>query len=132
MPTVKNELLQRDIEAYYKSEADIRDGLVEIKPDDASRALIDFALAVREADAKVNDTRFSELLREFGITLRAQKRNALPNGLGNGMIVRAACRAGIIAGLDEQAVGDMQPWQVIQIANEVADAIQTSLEVPKA
>jgi len=132
MPTVKNELLQRDVETFYRAQADIHAGQMEITPEAASRAIIDFALAVREADAKVNDARFSELLREFGTMLRAQKRTSIPAGLGDGTVLRAACRAGIVDGLKEEDVGDMFPWQVSQIALEAANAINLSLEVPKA
>ena len=132
MPTVKDELLQKDVEAYFKAEADLRAGLVEITPDAASRAIVDFALAVREADVRVNDARFAELLREFGTTIRAQKRLVVPEGLGSGVVVRAACRSGIVSDVEEAAVGDMLPWQVRQLADEVAEKLSASFEVPKA
>lgn len=132
MPTVKHELLQKDIEAYYKAEADLKAGLVELTPESAQTALIDFAIAVREGDPKIKDTRFTELLREFGVTIRDQRRLAAPTGSGNGMIVRAACRSGIVADLEEKDVGDMFPWQVIQLANEIADVISSAFEIPKA
>lgn len=132
MPTVKNELLQKDVEAYFKAEADIRAGIVELTPEASSRAIIDFALAVRETGVQVNDARFTELLREFGTTIRAQKRLVVPDGLGSGIVVRAACRSGLIADVEEGAVGEMLPWQVRQLADEVAEKLQASFEVPKA
>jgi len=132
MPTVKNELLQKDVEAYYRAEADLKAGLVELTPKAASQAIIDFAISLREADSKMKDARFSEMLREYGVTIRAQTRLAIPSGSGNGLIVRSACRAGIVTELDEKDVGDMKPWQVIELANEIADIIAKSFEVPKA
>jgi len=112
MPTVKNELLQKDVEAYFRADADLKAGIIELTPRAAQQALVDFAIATREADPKMKDTRFSELLREFGATIRAKSRLSVPQGSGNGIIVRAACRSGIVTELEEKDVGDMMPWQV--------------------
>jgi len=131
MPTVKNELLQKDVEGYFRAEADLKAGLVELTPDAASRAIIDFALAAREADKTMKDARFTELLREFGATIRTQSRLAVPEGSGNGCIVRAACRSGIVTELEEKDVGEMFPWEVSQLADEVAEIIHKAFEIPK-
>jgi len=131
MPTIKDELLQKDVEAYFRAEADLKAGLIELTPEAASRAIIDFALAAREADKTMKDVRFTELLREFGATVRAQSRLAIPEGSGNGCIVRAACRSGIVTELEEKSVGDMFPWQVTQLADKVADTISKAFEIPK-
>lgn len=132
MPTVKDELLQKDVEAYFRADADLKAGLIELTPKAAQQAIIDFAIAAREADSKMKDARFAELLREFGATIRAQSRLTIPSGSGNGIVVRAACRSGIVTELEEKDVGDMKPWQVDQLAEEIADAIAKSYEVPKA
>lgn len=130
--TVKDELLQRDVESYFRAEADIRAGLEELTPEDASRALIAFALAVKEAGVSLNDARFTELLREYGTTIRAQRRAAVPNGLGSGIVVRAGCRSGIIVELEEGAIGDMKPYLVRQLSDQVAAALQAAFDIPKA
>lgn len=132
MPTVKDELLQRDVEAYFRAEADLRAGVVELTPDAVSQALIGFALAMKEAGLQVNDARFAELLREYGATIRAQRRTAAPEGLGNGIVVRAGCRAGIVVDLEESAVGEMRPYAVRQLAEQVAALLQAAFDIPKA
>ena len=58
----------------------------------------------------MKDDRFTEILREYGVTIRAQSRLAVPEGSGNGTVVRAACRSGIVTGLEEKDVGDMKPF----------------------
>lgn len=132
MPTVKDELLQKDVEAYFKVDADLKAGIVELTPEAASRALIDFAIAARESDPRMKDARFAELLREFGLMIRNQSRLNVPSGMGNGLIVRAACRSGIVTDLEEKDVGDMPPWEVVQLAEEIADKIDKAFEIPKA
>ena len=132
MPTIKDELLQKDVEAYFIARADIDAGLIELTPDAASRAIIDFALAAREADKTMKDARFTELLREFGAMVRSQYRLAAPAGVGDGSLLRAACRAGIVQGLEEKDVGDMLPWQVSELALQVVSAINTACEIPNA
>jgi hypothetical protein len=132
MTTVKDELLQKDVEAYFRAEADLKAGLVELTPESASRAIIDFALAAREADKTMKDARFTELLREFGATIRTQSRLAVPEGSGNGCIVRAACRSGILTEVEESAVDNMFPWEVTQLADKIAETISKAFEIPKA
>jgi len=134
MTTVKDELLQRDVEAYFKADADIREGLTDLTPQGLSEALVAFALALKEAGVASDKERFVALLAEFGATLRSQKRDGavLDNPRSNGVIVRAACRAGVLMDLEERAVGDMKPWQVTQAAKLVNDAIVAAFEIPKA
>ena len=132
MANLKAELLQKDTEAYFRAVADLKAGLVELTPEVASRAIIDFAIAAREADPKMNGDRFSEILREYGVTIRAQARLSVPEGSGNGTVVRAACRSGIVTGLDEKDVGDMLPWQVNELANGIVTVLNASFAIPKA
>ena len=40
MPTVKDELLQKDVEAYFRADADLKAGLIELTPEAAQRAII--------------------------------------------------------------------------------------------
>ena len=134
MTTVKDELLQRDVEAYFKADADIRAGLTDLTPQGLSEALIAFALALKEAGVASDKDRFTALLSEFGATLRSRKREGavLDSPSNNGVVVRAACRAGVLTDLEENAVGDMKPWQVTQAAGLVNDAIVAAFEIPKA
>jgi len=134
MTTVKDELLQRDVEAYFKADADIREGLTDLTPQGLSEALVAFALALKEAGVASDKERFVALLAEFGATLRSQKRDGavLDSPRSNGVVVRAACRAGVLMDLEERAVGDMKPWQVTQAAKLVNDAIVAAFEIPKA
>jgi len=134
MTTVKDELLQRDVEAYFKANADIREGLTDLTPRGLSEALVAFALALKEAGVASDKERFVALLAEFGATLRSQKRDAavLDSPRNIGVVVRAACRAGVLTDLEESAVGDMKPWQVTQAAGLVNDAIVAAFEIPKA
>ena len=134
MTTVKDELLQRDVEAYFKADADIREGLTDLTPRGLSEALVAFALALKEAGVAADKERFAALLAEFGATLRSQRREAavLDTPRNHGVIVRAACRAGVLTGLEESAVGDLKPWQVREAAGLVNDAIVAAFEIPKA
>ena len=134
MTTVKDELLQRDVEAYFKANADIREGLTDLTPRGLSEALVAFALALKEAGVASDKERFVALLAEFGATLRSQKRDAavLDSPRNIGVVVRAACRAGVLTDLEESAVGDMKPWQVTQAAGLINDAIVAAFEIPKA
>lgn len=134
MTTVKDELLQRDIEAYFKAEAEIRAGLVELTPAGITEALLGFAVGAKDAGVAGDKERFAALLSEFAATLRSQQRvNAdLAGPRTNGVIVRAACRAGLITDLDEHAIGDMKPWQVLEATKLVNGAIAAAFEIPKA
>jgi len=132
MPTIKDELLQKDVEAYFRADADLKAARKELTPEAASRAIIDFALAAREADKTMKDARFTELLREFGVMIRTQHLLTASEGAGDGNVVRAACRAGIVTDLEERGVGEMKPWQVSQLAIEIISLLNMSREVPKA
>lgn len=132
MPIVKEELLQRDVEAYFRADADIRAGLMELTPEALTQAFLGFIAAMKEAGVTLSDARFAEVLREYATTLRTQKRSAVPGGLGTGIVVRAACRAGILDGLTEAAVGDLKPWEVKQLSDSVDSAIGAAFDIPKA
>ena len=132
MPTVKDELLQRDVEAYFRADADLRAGLVELTPEALTQALLGFVAAMKEAGVTLSDARFTEVLREYAATLRAQRRAAVPGGLGTGIVVRAACRAGLLDGLTESAVGELKPWEVKQLSDSVDGAIGAAFDIPKA
>jgi hypothetical protein len=132
MPTVKDELLQKDIEAYFRADADLRAGLVELTPGALTQAILGFVAAMKEAGVTLSDARFADVLREYATTLRAQRRSTPPVGLGTGIVARAACRAGLVEGLTEAGVGDLKPWEVKQISDRVDNIISAAFDIPKA
>ena len=131
MPTVKDELLQRDMEAFFRARADLTAGITDLQPADLADALIAFVKALRAAGEPANDQRFKALLAEFTTTLRQERQpEPLDAPRNNGVVVRAACRAGLIADLGEDAVGDLSPGTVRGLARAVDAAILKAYEVP--
>jgi len=132
MPTVKDELLQRDVEAFFKARADLTAGVTDLAPAALADALIAFVKALRASGESVGDERFKALLGEYATTLRQQRQTAetLDATRSNGINVRAACRTGVIADLEESAVGDLTPGKVRDLARKLDAAIVKAYEVP--
>ena len=132
MTTIKDEWLQKDTEAFFKAKADLTAGITSLTPDKLADALLGFVIALRESGEKLADARFKALLAEYAGTLR-QARKAkedLDNVRYNGVIVRAACKSGLITGLEEGAVGDLPPGVVRGLAQQIDSAFLTCYEVP--
>ena len=132
MTTIKDELLQRDVEAFYKALADQTAGIVTRTPGELSTALLGFIVALRESKEKISDVRFRMVLSEYAAVLRIPKVTAdeLDRPRSNGANVRAACVAGVVTDLEEAAVGGMKPWAVRDLATEIYAAITAAYEVP--
>ena len=132
MTTVKDELLQRDVEAFFKARADLLAGAKDISPEALTEALIRFVAALRASGEKVVDERFQALLSEYAKTLRQQQTAAgeLGSTRYNGLLVRAACRSGLLVDLEEGAVGDLKPWQVTEFAKTINGAIGDAYRIP--
>ena len=132
MITIKDEWLQRDMEAFFKARADLTAGIVSLTPDALSGALLAFVMALRESREKVGDTRFRALLAEYAATLRQPRQSTanLDGPRSNGITVRAGIRAGVIADLEEDAVGDLSPLEVRNLARQIDTIIGKAYEVP--
>ena len=132
MTTIKDEWLQRDMEGFFKARSDMTAGIVALTPDALSGALLAFVMAVRESKEKVGDARFKALLAEYAATLRQprQAAGALDGPRSNGITVRAAIRAGVAADLEEDAVGDLSPLEVRDLARQIDIIIGKAYEVP--
>lgn len=127
---VKTQLLQKDIEAYFEADMEIRNNRYGLTPDTLTDALLAFHKAMMAA--KVPANYHTALLSEFTQNVRAilNKPHQIGPVLENGVHVRAACVAGIIDG-DPDAIGEMQPWEVTQLRDELTQAINKAYEVPK-
>ena len=125
---MKTPLLQRDIEAFFDAENDIREGRYNLTPQVLTDALITFHREATKAGA-TGDT-YRQLLGEFTNSLHLTKRStqAKAGPIANGIAVRAAMQAGILETADVDA---MPPWKVTQLATEILEAIKAAYEIPK-
>lgn len=132
MITVKDELLQRDLELFFKARADLTAGVTDLAPAALADALIAFVKAVRASGESVGDERFKALLAEYAATLRQQRQasETMDAPRSNGVNVRAGVRAGLIADLEESAVGDQTPGKVRDLARQLDRALVKAYEVP--
>jgi hypothetical protein len=132
MTTIKDEWLQRDMEAFFKARADLLAGIVTLTPTELADALLAFFKVLRAGGDKMPDARFKMLLEEYTATLRQPRQNAdeLAAPRYNGVVVRAACRSGVLTGVEESAVGDMTPLEVRDLATEINSAWVAAYEVP--
>ena len=130
MSNVKTQLKQKHIQAYFEAEQALRENHQRIDPDTLGSALVGFYKLA--AGAAVNKTEFAMMLSEFTAALRhdAQTRTQPKGPAYNGIVIRAAIRAGIVEGLAEDDVGEMLPWEVTKLAGEINDAVVASFEVP--
>jgi len=132
MTTIKDEWLQRDMEAFFKARADLLAGIVTLTPTELADALLAFFKVLRAAGDKIPDARFKMLLEEYTATLRRPQQNAdeLDKPRYNGVIVRAACRSGVLPDVEESAVGNMTPLEVRDLSVAITDAWVKAYEVP--
>ena len=130
--TVKDELLQRDVEAFFKARADLAAVVTDLAPAALADALIAFVKALRASGENVGDERFKALLAEYADTLRQQRQavETMDAPRNNGVVVRAGVRAGLIIDLEESAVGDLTPGKVRDLARKLDAAIVKAYEVP--
>ena len=127
---VKTQLLQKDIEAYFEAERTLQDGRYGLTPENLTAALVVFHKAATEA--AVNPKLYQILATEFTQAIRAAKSKThdTRGPVANGISLRAACIAGIIDG-DQDAVGELQPWEVVQLTEKLSQAITAAYDVPK-
>ena len=132
MTTIKDEWLQKDTEAFFKAKADLTAGITTLTPEKLAGALLAFVIALRESGEKLADARFKALLAEYAGTLRQaqQAKDDLDAVRYNGIVVRAACLAGLITDLEESAVGDLSPGAVRGLSQKIDAAFLICYEVP--
>jgi hypothetical protein len=132
MPTLKEELLQRDVEAFFEARADLMAGVSDLTDEALSQALLRFVQALRASGETISDERFKALLAEYAATLRIQHKAArdLDATRYNGLIVRSACRSGLVTDLTEGAVGEMRAGAVRDLASQIDKALTAAFEVP--
>ena len=132
MTTIKDEWLQRDTEAFFKAKADLTAGITILTPAKLAEALLAFVIALRESGEKLADARFKALLSEYagGLRQAEQSKEELDAVRYNGIVVRAACRSGLVADLEEDAVGGLSPGVVRGLSQQIDAAFLTCWEVP--
>ncbi len=131
MTTIKDELLQRDVEKFFKARSDLTAGIVTLTPEALSGALLMFVSALRESKEQLPDVRFKAMLAEYAALLRAPRMTAddLDAPRYNGLIVRAACLSGIITDMEDDDVGELSPGVVRDLAASINSAINDAFEV---
>lgn len=128
MPNIKSPILQRDAEAFFQADAELRAGITLLTPVDIATALGVFHANVIKG--KPTPEQYRELAAQFTQALTLQQRSKPAGALNNGLLLRAACRAGLVVGLDESAVGEMSPGEVLKLASAVSEALQAAFDVP--
>lgn len=128
MTAIKNDILQRDAEAFFRAEAELRAGFAALQPEQIAAGLVAFHKGI--VQAKPNAEQYRELAAQFTLTLTQQQRPLVGGALNNGVIVRAAVRAGLLPGLAEDAIGEMKPGAVLRLANDITDALRVAFELP--
>ena len=124
-------LYQRDVEAFFAAQREVKAGISRISPEEFSKAAGDFITAMKSSGAKPGSDEFMPIFREFtqGLYTSQAPRSELSGPERNGVIVRSAIRCGWIKG-DDDAIGDMHPAAVTWLAGEVNDLISAAFEVP--
>jgi hypothetical protein len=125
---IKNPILQKDAEAFFQAEADLRAGYTRLSADEIAAALGVFHRSL--VAAKPTLDQYRELAAQFAATLQAQAKTAPVSALNSGIIVRAACVAGLLPGIEVGSVDTMTPGAVLKLAGEVSAAIGQAFELP--
>lgn len=122
---LNDDLRQRDVEAFFMAQREIRDGRLSMPVKSLADAVAGFLRQLADMDIRPGTPDFSTVFGEFSSTLRAthQPRRAITKAEETGVTTRAAARCGIVEGLAEADVADMRPAVVLWLANEVDQAI---------
>ena len=124
-------LYQRDVEAFFFAQREVKAGIAHISPEEFSKAAGDFIAAMKVSGVKPGSDGFMPIFREFtqGLYTSQAPRSEMSGPERNGIIVRSAIRCGWIGG-DEDAIGDMHPAAVTWLAGEINDLVGAAFEVP--
>ena len=124
-------LYQRDVEAFYAAQREIKAGIARISPEEFSKAAANFITAMKDSGVKPGSDGFTPIFREFtqGLYASQAPRSELSGPERNGVIIRTAIRCEWIGG-DEDAVGDMHPAAAVWLANEIAGTVSAAFDIP--
>lgn len=122
---LNDDLRQRDVEAFFMAQREIRDGRLSLPIKALAEAVAGFLKQLADMNIRPGTPDFATVFGEFSSTLRAthQPRRALTKAEDTGITIRAAARCGLVAGLAEDAVAEMRPAVVLWLAGEVDQAI---------
>ena len=125
------ELKNKHVVAYFEEEHALRQGYHPLETENIIDAL---GLLHRMLQGQgIKDAQYTALVDAFVRTFTGRKRDNPANipAITNTLTVKAAIRANIIEGLSIADVDNLSAGQVTQLANEVADALKSSFDVPK-
>jgi len=129
--TLKSDLRQRDIEAFFKARREIEASCLEVPASQLAGQLAELLQTVRSAGLKPGSSEFLQVFQEFARELRMRQAPAQLSGPEiTGVSVRAAIRVGWLSGLDEGAIGELKPAIVRDLAQKVDDALGKAYELP--
>jgi len=129
--TLKSDLRQRDIEAFFKARREIEAGCLEVPATQLAAQLVELLQSVRSAGLKPGTPEFLQVFQEFARELRMRQAPAQLSGPeATGVSVRAAIRAGWLSGLDEGVVGELKPAIVRDLAQKVDDSLRAAYNLP--
>lgn len=131
----RDDLRQRDVEAYFRAEREIRAGLHKVGGDEHASALISFTTELLKAKPKMEREKFSAAVSLFqrGLLIQDERMGVLGEVETCGVYVRAAVRCEWLsqeeAKIEENDVGDMHPGVVLFLSGEIQKEIAMSYEV---
>lgn len=125
------DLKQRHIEAFHQAQRDVKAGRASLDADSYGEQLAAFVAELSKAGVKPEQ--FQAALAEFGRGVMAldARQNELTGRESEGVRVRAACRCGWFEELSEDDVGDLEPWRVSQLDDEIVERYKAAYDVPK-
>ena len=126
------ELYQRDAEAFFKAQREIRAGMVSTPAKELADAIVGFLAALKGTDVKPGVPEFTTVFQEFAATLRIahKPRDDVSAPEYNGVVARSAARCGWLEGWTEADVGDAKPAAITWLAGAVNRALAEAYEIP--
>jgi len=121
---IPDELLQRDLEAYYAAERKIRQNLAS---EDIARFARELRLFLEGVEAK------SYSAQQMAVLMPAFNRR-MGRGLSqveeNTIYAQAAAKAGWVLNCDAGEIPGLHPWEINQIVEAASAAIEKALTIP--
>ena len=129
---IKRPLLQRDIEAYFSAEREIKKTRHGDTPQMLTDAIVKFHTSVSQIQ-NMNNAKYNVLAEQYAQLLRISKisDDELSAAERNGISLRAAVAAGILEGCTPDDIDAMPPYKVTQLTVELSEALNEAYEVPK-
>lgn len=125
------DLRQRHIEAFLEARRAIKEGIANLNTEAYAVALLGFATEL--AKQKLDSEKYRASLAEFasGLVALDERRGDITQAEQDGVNVRAAARCGWFDDLDEDDVGDLEPWRVDQLSTEIIGRFNDAMTVPE-